>query len=214
MREFLVNIHRHRVVGELMGVNQSAGELVVGVCGQAIVHEESRFGVEGFRVSLDQAIDLRTRRFRSGDCVSPGQSGNVLPKGMAGDEAVKVVALQAETGEVVPASHVLSGSGQSGNLPKDLEQSIVVEVEKASVVLFELAVHGAVEQLHLRIGKGGKRSVDCDRTSIRPSAQGGRIFESPGGKRASRVSGCGGSGGGSEKSSAADTAGHRCLLKR
>src|SRR5580700_3417172 len=111
---------------------------------------------------------------------------------MAGDEAVEVVALQAEAGEVVPASHVFSGSGQAGNLAKDLEQSIVVEVEKAGVVLVELAVHGAVEQLHLRIGKGSERSVDGDRTSSR----GGRVCGSPEGKRASRVGGSGGSGGG------------------
>src|ERR1700722_9837103 len=132
---------------------------------------------------------------------------------MAGDEAVEVVALQAEAGEIVPASHVFSRSGQAGNLAKDLEQTIVIEVEKAGVVLFVLAVHGTVEQLHLRIGKGGERSVDGDRTS----ACGGRICGSrdcvgPGGKHASSVSGCGGSGGGLEKSSAADTAGHRCLL--
>src|ERR1700735_3471419 len=132
---------------------------------------------------------------------------------MAGDEAVEVVALQAEAGEVVPASHVFSGSGQAGNLAKDLEQSIVVEVEKAGVVLFELAVHRAVEQLHLRIGKGGKRSVNGDRAPVCGCpAHGGRVCGSPEGKRASRVGGSGGSGGGLEKSSAADTAGHRCLL--
>src|ERR1700722_17463750 len=107
---------------------------------------------------------------------------------MAGDEAVEVVALQAEAGKVVPASHVFSGSGQAGNLAKDLEQAIVLEVEKAGVVLFELAVHGTVEQLHLGIGKGSERSIDGDRTSARGDRiYGTRGWVGPDGKRASRV---------------------------
>ena len=61
MSEFLVNIHRHGIAGELVRVDQAAGELVVGVGGQPIIDEELGFRIECFRVTLDQAIDFRAR---------------------------------------------------------------------------------------------------------------------------------------------------------
>src|SRR5579863_9975868 len=128
---------------------------------------------------------------------------------MAGDEAVEVVAFQAEAGKVVPASHVFSWGGQAGYLAEDLEQAIVVEVQESGVVLFELASHGTIEQLHISVGKSGEWSVDGDRAAVWR----GRICGSPGGNHASRAGGGSGYSGGLKKSSAADTAGHGCLLR-
>jgi hypothetical protein len=88
-------------------------------------------------------------------------------------------------------------------LAKDLKQAIVIEVLKTRVILLELPFHWTVEQLHVRIGKGGKRSVDGDRSFIR----GGYC-----GKGTGRVSGGGGSGGGFEESSAVDTKIHAQLF--
>src|SRR5258708_4577293 len=103
-----MNIHGHWIMGELVSINQAAGEFVVGVGWQAVVHEELRLGIERLRVSLDELIDLCAGRFRPRDCVSARQSRKVLSKTVTCDETMKVSALQAETCQVVPASHVLT----------------------------------------------------------------------------------------------------------
>ena len=45
---------------------------------------------------------------------------------------MEIIPLQAEAGQVVPASHVLSRSRQAGHLPEDLEQAVIVEVQFSS----------------------------------------------------------------------------------
>src|SRR5579864_2909286 len=76
---------------------------------------------------------------------------------MAGDETVKVALLQAEAGEVIPAAHVLSRRGKAGDLPKDFQEAVVVEIQKAGMILLKLRFHRTVEQLHGRIGEGRQR---------------------------------------------------------
>src|SRR5579864_4485922 len=87
---------------------------------------------------------------------------------------MKVVSLQAESGEVVPASHVLARCRQSGHLSKNLEQAIVVEPEKTRMVLVELLLHRTIEEFHVGVGKGGERSIDGNETLLRsgPCGQG------------------------------------------
>ena len=75
---------------------------------------------------------------------------------------MEIISFQAEPGQVVPASHVFSGCGQPGNLPKYFEHAIFIEVQKARMVLFELPLHGSVMQLHVAVGKCRKWSGDCD----------------------------------------------------
>src|ERR1700685_458855 len=122
---------------------------------------------------------------------------------MAGDEAMKIVMLKTEGVQVVPDSHVLTGSGQPGDLAKDLQQAIIIEVLEKRVILLELPFHRTVEQLDVGVGKGAKRGVDGDRTLVHGSQ---------GRKCASRISGGSGSGGGFEKSSAVDTKIHAKLF--
>src|SRR5580692_677560 len=106
-----MNLHRHGVVSELVGVNQAAGELVVGIGRQAVVHEELGLGVERFRVSLDQTINFRPGWLGSGDGIGPSQARKILSKTVTGNKPMKVVVFKAESRQVVPASHILAGSG-------------------------------------------------------------------------------------------------------
>ena len=63
-----------------------------------------------------------------------------MSEAVAGDEAVKIVSFQAETGEVIPATHVLAGSRQTRDLAENLQQSIVVQVQETGMVLLELTL--------------------------------------------------------------------------
>src|SRR5579859_1778726 len=72
---------------------------------------------------------------------------------MSRNEPVEITLLQAEAVEVVPAAHVFSGSRHSRDLSKDLQQAIIVEVQKAGVVFVKLFLHRTVMKLHIGIGK-------------------------------------------------------------
>ena len=128
--KFFMNLHRHGIVREFMCVNQAAGELVVGIGGQAVVHEEFGLGVERLRVSLNQAIHFCPGRLRSSDCIGTGQGREILSKTVAGDKSMKVIMFKAKTGEVIPTSHILARSWQTCDLAKDFQESIIVEVQK------------------------------------------------------------------------------------
>ena len=49
---------------------------------------------------------------------------------MPGDEAVKIVASQTETSEIVPAAHILSRRGQTGHLAEHLQKAVIVEIQE------------------------------------------------------------------------------------
>src|SRR5271165_2824518 len=108
MSKLFVNFHRHGIASKLVRVNQAAGEFVVGVRRQTIVYEERGFGIERFAVTLYQTVDFRPSRLRPCDRVGPRESRDILSKTMACNKAVKVISLEAEAGEVIPASHVLA----------------------------------------------------------------------------------------------------------
>ena len=122
-----------------------------------------------------------------------------MPKTVPWDKGVKIIAHQTEARAIVPTAHVFTWRRQTGNLPKDFEQAIIVEVKKAGMVLLELPPHGTIEQLHLGIGKSREWSVDYD---------GALIPVGPSGNYARRVRGSSASGGGLEKGSAADEGVH------
>ena len=96
MRQFSVNIQRLRVVRELVGIDQTAGQLVVGVGREAIVDKELSLRIERFSVSLYQAIDLRPGFLRYRDRICPRQARNILAKTVPGNKPVKIVALQTK----------------------------------------------------------------------------------------------------------------------
>ena len=104
-----MNVHRHRIVGKLVGIDQTTRELVVGVCREPVTREELGFGIECFRIALDQAVNLGARRFRPSHRVGSSQRRNVLSERMTGNEAVEITSFQAETGQVVPAAHIFPG---------------------------------------------------------------------------------------------------------
>src|SRR5450755_2847529 len=133
-----MNTHRHGVVSEFVRVNQAAGKLVVGVGRQAVVDEKLCLRVERFGIPLHEAINLRSGRFRSSDRIGPRDSRNILSKAVAGEEAVEVAAFQTEAGQVVPSAHVFPRRWQAGNLPEDLEHSVVVKMLEDGMILFEL----------------------------------------------------------------------------
>src|SRR5580692_5098203 len=118
---------------ELVRVDQAAGKLVVGVGRKPVTREKLGLGVERLPVAFHQAIDFRLRRFISRHRIGTRQSREILPEAVTGDEAMKVVLLQAEAGKVVPASHVFARRRQTGNLTEDLEQAVVVEVQKTGM---------------------------------------------------------------------------------
>ena len=76
---------------------------------------------------------------------------------MTSNKSVKVITFQTESREVVPASHVFSGSGQTGDLPENLQHAIVIKIQEARVVFFELPLHRSIEQLDVAIGKRRER---------------------------------------------------------
>src|SRR5580704_10091721 len=143
--EFLMNLHCQGILGKLVRINQPARELVIGVRRQSITRKEFRLRIERFSVAFYKTIDFRPRSFRSGDCVRPCKSRKILPKTVACDEAMKIIPLQAEAGQVVPASHVLTRRGQARNLPENLEQPVIVEVQETVMILVELLLHRTVE---------------------------------------------------------------------
>ena len=72
--EFFVNLHRQRILGKLVRINQPAGELVIGVRRQSITRKEFRLRIERFSVAFYKAIDFRPRSLRPCDCVCPCKS--------------------------------------------------------------------------------------------------------------------------------------------
>ena len=76
----LVNIHRHGILGKLVGVDQPAGEFVVSVGGEAIVNKKLGFGIERFGITFDQPIDLRPRCLRASNCTGAGRAETYCPK--------------------------------------------------------------------------------------------------------------------------------------
>src|SRR5580658_5018770 len=95
-------------MGELVRVNQAAGELVVGVRRKPIIHEELGLGIKRFSIAFYQAIDFRASGLRTGDCTGSRKSRKILSKAMAGDKRVKVIAHQAEASAVIPSAHVFT----------------------------------------------------------------------------------------------------------
>ena len=95
---------------------------------------------------------------------------------MPGNEPVKIIVLQAEVVEIVPAAHVLARSRQARHLAKHLQHAIVIEVQESRMVLFELLLHGPVVQLDIVVWKDAERSGDCDQLFL-------RISPRPGGPR-------------------------------
>src|SRR5215469_14047031 len=121
MRQLSVNVERLGVVRELVGIDQAAGQLVVGVGREAIVDKELSLRIECFSVSLYQTIDLRPGFVRSGDRIRPRQAGKILSKTVSGNKSVKIVALQAKPADVVPTAHIFSGRGLAGYLAENLK---------------------------------------------------------------------------------------------
>src|ERR1700722_16875180 len=99
---------------------------------------------------------LLLRWLRSCLRIGARQPGEVLPKAVARDVAMKG-SLRAEVGvEGVPAAHVLARRGQGRLLTKGLQQAVLAEGEKECVVAIELLAQGAVEQAHLLVRDGRK----------------------------------------------------------
>jgi hypothetical protein len=133
----------------------------------------------------------------------PGQSREILSETVAWDKAVKIVLLEAEASEVVPAAHVLTRRGQAGNLSENFEEAIVFEIQEPGMVLVELPFHGTVQQFHFGIRESRERRFNADSTTVR---------DGPSGNHTSRVGGSCGSGRGLQKSSAADAGLHKFFL--
>ena len=80
-----------------MGVDESDGKFVVGVGRQAIAREKLCLRVECFGISLHEMIDLSFRSLIASHRVGTRQARHELSEVVAGDESVKVAALQAES---------------------------------------------------------------------------------------------------------------------
>ena len=148
-----MDVHSHGVVGELVCVDEPARQLVIRICREPVVNEELGLGIQRLGIALDQAIDLGARRLRARHSVGAGKSGHILSEAVTGNKAVKIVFCQTEAGEVVPSAHVFPGSRQTGNLAKDFQQTVVVQVQKAGVQLVELPLHPAILQADIRVWK-------------------------------------------------------------
>src|SRR6266436_1250632 len=108
---------------------------------------------------------------------------------------MEIVSLQAEPGEIVPAAHVRTRRRQTSNLPKHFEEAVVLETEKAGVILVKLPFQRTFRQLHIGIREGREWGVYSDCSPIRSS---------PCRQGASGITGSSGCGGGSQESTAAD----------
>ena len=142
---------------ELVRIDQTTRQLVVGVGRQPVTLEEDRLVVERVGVAFHQPADLGARRLRARHRVRARETRHVLPEAVSRDEPMEVVRLEVEAREIVPAAHVFSRRGHAGHLSEHLQQTVIVEVQEALVVLVELALHGSVEELHVRVRKRRER---------------------------------------------------------
>src|SRR5882724_796034 len=88
---------------------------------------------------------------RSGHRIGARQAGNILTKGVSGDEGMKIIFFVKVIGVVVPASKVGAGCRHALALPKWLEQTVFVQMKKQLVILVELGAKGAIEELYVRV---------------------------------------------------------------
>jgi hypothetical protein len=148
------------IVGELMRVDEAAVGLVEGVGGDAVVFV--KLFADGGGEAGDETMDLGLRRLVAGDGIGARETGDPLAEGVARNIAGHILRWIEEAGGGVPATQVFAGSGLAGELTEGLEDAVLVEVEKESMVLLELHEHGAVEELHVFIVELGEgRGSHC-----------------------------------------------------
>ena len=74
MGQFLMDVHRPSNARELVGVYESAGKLVIGICRQAVVREKLSLQIERLSISLDQAVHFGACRLPSRSGIGSGES--------------------------------------------------------------------------------------------------------------------------------------------
>src|SRR5580658_4690068 len=137
-----------------MGVEEAADKLVVGVAWIAEASEEfsarSRAArIDGFRVTLYQALHFGAGGFRLGDRREAREPRHILAEVSAGTEIV------------IPTAHVLARGGESGALAVDFQKAVFTEVEEEGVVLVELALQGARQEINGAVRKRCQVGADA-----------------------------------------------------
>ena len=126
--------HGGLIAGPGVRIEQAADQLVIGITRITQVDEKPAGGLHGLRIAAHQAFDFRAGWLRTSDSREASQRRNILSKA------------RSRTEIVVPPAHVLSGCGQSGALPVDLQQAILAQVQKEGMILVELPLQRTVQQ--------------------------------------------------------------------
>ncbi len=121
-------LKRLRVPGKLVGIYEAAAYFVECVSRQMIIHIEFACQINGPGVGVNQAVYFLPGSLGACHRVCPGQSGEVLPEAVAGNESMKVLFGIEVVGIVVPSAHVRTGSRQSRTLAEGFQQGVLVQI--------------------------------------------------------------------------------------
>ena len=133
-------------------------------------------GANGGRKELHQPLHFLLGALGAGDSISARQSGKVLAKTVAGNEAVKIWWTMKGRVDAVPAAHIFAGSFHARELAKWFQQLVVVQTEIELMVGVELLAHRSFQKLDLvviedadrgRNGGGGRARNSRRRSECR-----------------------------------------------